>query len=193
MADTLIRGEVVPQRHPGIEFPVTIRPAAAGDEAAWRELWAAYLRFYQVALPPAVTDATWRRISTPGGPMGALLAVDASGDVLGFLNYVAHQVSFCELDACLVDDIYVRPDARRLGIGRELLASLIARADAEGWSKVYWVALESNSVARRMFDRHFAKCDGHVRYTVPCRAAARTIRTPSPHSEFSAAGLGNHQ
>ena len=47
-------------------------------------------------------------------------------------------------------------DARGIGIGTQLLAGLIAMADAEDWAKVHWVADEGNRAAREIFDRLFA-------------------------------------
>lgn len=32
--------------------PVTVRAAEPRDEARWRELWASYLQFYEVAVSP---------------------------------------------------------------------------------------------------------------------------------------------
>ena len=60
-----------------------IRDATAADEAAWRSLWAQYLAFYAVILPPQVTDRTWARVMDPLSPLTARLAVDA-GVVTGF-------------------------------------------------------------------------------------------------------------
>lgn len=145
---------------------ITIRFAQPGDELAWRGLWQEYLRFSRVVLPPSVTDATWRRIIAPDGLMKALLATDVSGGVRAFAIYVRHPYSFGEGFACCVDDMFVRSDARGLGIGRGLLTHLITLADEQGWSRVYWVASETNIAARQMFDRHFCHADGLVRYSL---------------------------
>ncbi|MGO7888581.1 GNAT family N-acetyltransferase, partial [Rhizobium ruizarguesonis] len=44
---------------------VTIREARPEDEARWRELWAAYLAFYEVTVDADITDSTWRRVFDP--------------------------------------------------------------------------------------------------------------------------------
>jgi GNAT superfamily N-acetyltransferase len=155
---------------------ITIRFARVEDESDFRDLWAAYCYFSKVEISFSATEATWERIVSTTA-MHALVAVnDVSGELLGFAVFVVHAFSFSDRPACLVDDMYVRPDARGLGIGTQLLARLIGLADVEDWAKVYWVADEKNRAAREIFDRHFGASDGFVRYTVnrPRQAHAET-------------------
>ncbi len=44
---------------------MTIRDARPEDETRWRQLWAAYLAFYQVTVDADITDQTWRRVFDP--------------------------------------------------------------------------------------------------------------------------------
>ncbi|MCF3643332.1 GNAT family N-acetyltransferase, partial [Rhizobium sp. TRM95111] len=66
-----------------------IRDAAAGDEAAWRVLWAGYLAFYGVDLPEAVTAHTWARILDPASRVAMRVAVDEGG-MAGFAVHHHH-------------------------------------------------------------------------------------------------------
>jgi GNAT superfamily N-acetyltransferase len=173
----------------------TIRFARVEDEADFRDLWAAYCSFSKVELPPSATKATWERIISTTAMHGLVASDDVSGELLGFAVFVVHAFSFSDRAACLVDDMYVRPDARGLGIGTQLLARLISLADAEGWAKVYWVADENNRAAREIFDRHFGASDGFVRYTVNRpRQAHAEARSPAarrydgPSGQARAAG-----
>ena len=56
---------------------VTVRRLEAGDRARWDPLWEGYLGFYQVSLPPYVTDTTWRRLVSADEDMHGLCALDA--------------------------------------------------------------------------------------------------------------------
>lgn len=141
-----------------------IRPARAGDESEWRRLWAGYCDFYGAVVPEETTAATWRRILEPSSRIGALLAVDG-GETLGFANYVLHPFTWSERPTCLLEDLYVTPDARGRGIGGGLIEHLVARGRAEGWARVYWHTREGNATARRLYDR-FCPADGFVRYTI---------------------------
>ena len=150
---------------------VTVRLAVASDEGPWHQGWAAYLRLGKIEFPNSVTDSVWRKICEPDGPMKTLIASDASGTMLGFLNFVVHPFTFSDRPACVAEDLYVWPAARRLGVGTLLLSHLVALARSEGWARVYWVALATNITVRRLFDTHFTKADGHVRYSIDLLAA----------------------
>ena len=66
-----------------------IRDARPSDEAEWRGLWAGYLAFYKVDLPPEVTANTWRRIMDPASPVGMRVA-DRDRTLEGFAIHLAH-------------------------------------------------------------------------------------------------------
>jgi len=144
---------------------VEIRDIQPADEVVWRELWAAYLRFYEATLPNATTEMTWERLVDPEFRFGAIVAV-RDGRVIGFANFVLHPFPWSEKPACLLHDLFVRPDARGGGTGHALIQHLIDRGAREGWDRVYWLTKEDNATARRLYDT-FAPADGFIRYKVP--------------------------
>lgn len=143
---------------------IRIREIEARDEVVWRELWAGYLTFYEATLPDATTDATWVRIVDPDVPFLTTVA-ERDGEVIGFANAVLHPFSWSEHPACLLHDLFVRPDARGSGTGRALIHDLIERGKAAGWDRIYWLTKEDNATARRLYDT-FAPADGFIRYKV---------------------------
>lgn len=143
---------------------VRIREIEAGDEAVWRELWAGYLTFYEASLPRATTDATWARIVNPAVPFLTTVA-ERDGQVIGFANAVLHPFTWSERSACLLHDLFVRPDLRGSGAGRALVQDLIERGRSEGWDRIYWLTKADNAAARRLYDT-FAPADGFIRYKV---------------------------
>ena len=145
---------------------IIIRDATAADEPAWRELWAAYLAFYEATLPETTTLTTWRRILDPGTPAFGAIVAEQDGRLGGFANYVVHPYTWAERDECLLHDLYVDPGVRSGGIGERLIQALLDRGRERGWSRVYWVTKEDNARARRLYDR-FAPADGYIRYSVP--------------------------
>lgn len=141
---------------------IQIRSAQAGDEAAWRGLWADFAAFYGVTLPEEVTAATWARIQTPSHPMGLRVAL-ADGTMRGFALHVAHASSWSPGDDCYLEDLYVAPEARGTGLGRALIEDLRALCRENGWSRLYWMTDRDNSRARALYDSITAD-DNHVRY-----------------------------
>ena len=144
---------------------VIVRPAEARDSAAWAEMWEGYNDFYGVSLSAHVTAVTWAHILDPTSPVWALLATDGVGSALGFANYILHPYTWSDRPACLLDDLFVRPEARGGGVGGALIDHLILLAQEQGWGRLYWMTREGNVVARRLYDR-FAAADDFVRYAV---------------------------
>ena len=138
-----------------------IRDPLPADEAAWRELWSGYNAFYETSVPEAVTARTWQRILDPASPVFGRLAVSmiVSPDLS---ICVLHEGTWVIAPICYLEDLFVAPQFRGRGVGRMLIADIVDRAKAEGWSRLYWHTRETNP-ARRLYDE-FVKADDFVRY-----------------------------
>lgn len=141
-----------------------MRPATAGDEAAWRALWRGYCDFYESSVSEEATAFTWRRILDAASPVNCAVAL-ADGRVVGFANYVLHDNTWEMKPVCYLEDLFTAPEARGTGAGKALLEWLRAGLAREGWSRLYWVTHRDNATARRLYDR-FSKADEFVRYVV---------------------------
>jgi GNAT superfamily N-acetyltransferase len=129
-----------------------LRPLEAGDEAAWRGLWTAYLDFYETEVAEAVKAETFRRLRAPDHPdQNAIVAVDATGPV-GLVHYIFHAHCWRIEPVCYLQDLFTAPHARGRGIGRALIEAVYAAADARGAPQVYWTTQHFNHTARRLYD-----------------------------------------
>lgn len=128
-----------------------VRPAAPGDEPAWRRLWAAYLAFYRAEAPEATVAGTWARILDPEGPIHALVA-ERDGAVVGICNYLLHPSTWDPRPACYLQDLFVDPAARGGGAARALILGCEADARARGAFRLYWLTQEFNAPARSLYD-----------------------------------------
>jgi GNAT superfamily N-acetyltransferase len=140
---------------------ILIRDAAAADESAWRPLWSAYNAFYDVSIPESGTAKTWQRILDPASVMSCRVAVLDNG-IAGFAISVLHDSTWTDTPVCYLEDLFVAEKSRGHGCGRLLIADLVRRAEANGWSRLYWHTRATNP-ARRLYDE-FAGADDFVRY-----------------------------
>lgn len=132
---------------------ISIRPLEARDESRWRDLFDGYIRFYQSEVPGDVITAAFNRLLANEDGMAGLVAVDASGCVIGLANLVFHRSTWSPTWYCYLEDLYVDPGVRGTGTGRALIEASYAEADRRGATRTYWATQEHNATARRLYDR----------------------------------------
>jgi len=143
----------------------SIRRIEARDERRWRELWDGYTRFYEREPVEAVTRHTWSRIMDPASPVFAIVAERAGEGVIGMANCILHDNTSTLAPVCYLQDLYVDPEMRAAGTGRQLIEWLVAEMRARGWSRLYWNTREDNYRARGLYDK-FTPHSGFLRYVI---------------------------
>lgn len=141
-----------------------IRDAQAGDLADWMPLWEGYLTFYKVEIAPDITMNTWARILDPMNPLNARVAF-VGGNMVGFAHHHTHLTTWDTRPVCYLEDLFVGPTARGLGIGRQLIDDMIALGKEKDWASVYWITAEDNTTAQGLYDT-YNKHDPFIRYSV---------------------------
>lgn len=143
--------------------PLSVRPLAASDEAAWRVLWRGYLAFYDTELGNEVYATTWARLLDQHESMLALGAFDETGRLLGIVHALYHRSFWTEGPYCYLQDLFTAPDTRGQGVGRALIEGVQAQARAAGARRVYWHTHETNATARTLYDQ-VATNAGFIQY-----------------------------
>lgn len=143
-------------------MPVTIRPLAPTDQAAWWPLWRGYQAFYEVAIADGVSAVTWNRLLEPAEPMGGALAWDGERAV-GLVHHIRHRSCWTIGDYVYLQDLFVAEGTRGSGIGRALIEHVCDAARAQGCSRVHWLTHETNTDAMKLYDR-IAERSGFVQY-----------------------------
>ncbi|AHM05620.1 Histone acetyltransferase HPA2 [Roseibacterium elongatum DSM 19469] len=132
---------------------IDIRPLVAEDRAAWDPLWRAYLAFYETERAATVFDTTFARYIDPGhDDMRAWLAWRGPAAV-GLVHAIVHAHGWQVAPVTYLQDLYVTPETRGTGLGRRLIETVYADADANGRASVYWMTNMGNATARRLYDR----------------------------------------
>jgi GNAT superfamily N-acetyltransferase len=144
---------------------VTIRRIEARDERRWREMWEGYCRFYERNLSEPKTRHTWARIMDAASPVHAIVAEPAGGGVIGMANYIIHENTWTLTPVCYLQDLFVDPGERAVGVGKQLIDWLLAETEAQGWSRLYWNTRENNYRARGLYDK-YTPHSGFLRYVI---------------------------
>jgi GNAT superfamily N-acetyltransferase len=142
---------------------VAIEAIAPGDHDGWMDLWAGYLRFYRQRLPAEITATTFARLIDPGRDPRGLVARQADGTLVGFAHYLSHGSTWSLADVIHLEDLFVDPEARGLGIGRRLIEAVYRIADERGAGGVYWMTQEFNADGRALYDT-LARRTSFIRY-----------------------------
>ena len=124
-----------------------LRPARPGDEAVIMELVGALARYEK--LDRAVE-------SRPEDIAAALFAAnpkvfcdlaEVGGTVVGFALWFYTFSTFRGRHGIYLEDLFVRPEARRAGAGKALLRNLARRCVDEGLGRFEWSVLDWNEPA----------------------------------------------
>jgi len=128
-----------------------IHTAIPEDAALIAPLFDAYRQFYE---QPADADAALAFITArlERGESVILLARRPDGRALGFCQLYP---SFCSVLAApiyVLYDLFVVPDARRLGVGRALLLAAEAHARATGHARMDLTTARNNLRAQALYE-----------------------------------------
>lgn len=141
---------------------ITIGKLMPSERDAWETLFRAYIDFYGRTEPPAMYDRAWREfeLDTRLHALGARL----DGTLVGITHFLVHP-STSSPDVCYLQDLFTDAAARGQGVGRALIAAVVAWAREQGCARVYWMTHESNATARRLYDQ-VAVNRGFIRYQI---------------------------
>jgi GNAT superfamily N-acetyltransferase len=131
----------------------------------WRALWNEYLVFYEATLNDTVTSSVFARLTNGDEPMGGFVAIDSRGSLLGFVHWITHRSTWTLGNYCYLQDLYVNPAGRRVGLATRLVEEVKALAVLQGCSRVYWLTKESNLGARTLYNR-IATQTGFIQYKI---------------------------
>lgn len=144
---------------------IIIRPIERSDHAEWRRLWTAYLVFYKTSVPEEVYETTWKRLFTTGEyePKGFIALID--GKPVGLVHYLFHRTCWTVANNCYLQDLFADPEVRGKGVGAALIEAVTREAAKAGVTNVYWMTHETNTTARRLYDR-VARLTGFIKYSL---------------------------
>jgi len=132
---------------------VSVRPVATDDRPSWERLFVAYGAFYETEFGAEVLAGVWTWLTDDTHEVNALVAVDGSGEIVGFAHYRRLADTFTAGPGWFLDDLYVDPAARGIGAATALVDAVAELAAAQGGGTLRWITAADNSTAQRLYDR----------------------------------------
>jgi GNAT superfamily N-acetyltransferase len=130
---------------------VQIRPATGADVPVILELIRALAEFERLAGEVVATEADLRRTLFGERPAAEVLIAELDGAPVGFALYFISYSTFLGRPGLYLEDLFVRPAARKRGVGRALMVALARIAVDRGYGRFEWSVLDWNADAIRFY------------------------------------------
>jgi GNAT superfamily N-acetyltransferase len=136
---------------------VQIRPAVEADAQLLFDLIMELATYEKMADLVAGDAEVLRRSLFEEKVAEALLLETADGEAVGYAIFFTTFSTFECRSGIWLEDVYVRPEHRRGGIGRAVMEHLAQIALERGHVRLDWVALDWNEPALNFYDKLGAK------------------------------------
>ena len=143
---------------------VTLRQATADDAALYEAMTTEFESYICGLTGDALSDDTrkpWAEIflreACGPDPCFHCRIAEADGEAVGFYTYYVGFDADFSLRTLFLPDVFVRPGARRAGIGRALMADAAEQARARGIELIVWSVWKKNPDAMAFYESLGAK------------------------------------
>ena len=126
---------------------VTIRPANADDVPLIAQLIRELAEYERLAHAAVATDDGLREQLFGERPAAEVLIAEADGEPAGFALFFHNFSTFLGKRGLYLEDLFVRPAFRGLGLGKHLMAALARIAVKRGCGRFEWSVLDWNAPA----------------------------------------------
>ncbi|MGE8227816.1 MAG: N-acetyltransferase family protein [Stenotrophomonas sp.] len=129
----------------------SIRPATAADIEPVASLFDEYRQFYGQASDPGLAREFIGARLHEGSSL-ILVALDSAGHTLGFTQLYPLFDSVGATKSYVLYDLFVSPDARRLGVARKLMIAAVSTAKGLGAGRIELQTAKDNVPAQRLYE-----------------------------------------
>ena len=130
-----------------------IVPATPAHLGVLHELVLALARYENLEGEVTATEDDPRNLLFGPRPFAEAILALWQGEPVGFAVFFHNVSTFVGKPGLFLEDLFVKPEFRRCGIGRGLLAHVAGLAAARGCRRLEWIALDWNQPALNFYDR----------------------------------------
>ena len=125
----------------------TLRPAMPGDCDDVARLVRALAEYEKLAAEAQATGADFRAQLFGPHPAASAMVAEVAGRIVGIAIWFYNFSTFVCRRGLYVEDVFVLPEHRGLGIGRAFFRAMAQRALEEGCQRMEWSVLDWNAPA----------------------------------------------
>jgi GNAT superfamily N-acetyltransferase len=130
---------------------LVLRPAAPADAALILALVRELAEYERLSHEVVADEASLRAALFCERPPAEVIIAEHAGQPAGFALFFTNFSTFLGRPGIYLEDLFVRPAFRRLGIGAALLAYLAGLAQSRGCGRLEWSVLDWNEPAIRFY------------------------------------------
>ena len=143
-----------------------IRRALASDRARLTPLVRAYIDFYREPQPAEERLDTLLALLSGRPEIGVQFVAEKDGELHGFATVYLTYDTVAARRVAVMNDLFVAPDDRNVGLGRALIRECHEFARQNGCAVLQWVTAQDNARAQALYDK-LAKRTTWVTYEMP--------------------------
>jgi GNAT superfamily N-acetyltransferase len=132
---------------PASKGRVEIREARPDDVGLLIALIGELADYEKLSDQVRATDELLDRALFGDPPSAEALIAERDGEPVGYALYFSTFSTFLAIQGIWLEDLYVRPEHRKGGTGRALLAAVAAKLRERGGERLEWSALDWNELA----------------------------------------------
>ncbi len=132
---------------------LSIRPATVDDVPLVRQLIAELAEYERLAHAAVATDDDLRAQLFGAHPAAEVLIGEVDGVAAGFALFFHNFSTFLGKRGLYLEDLFVRPSARGVGLGKHLMAALARIAVQRDCGRFEWSVLDWNAPAIGFYRR----------------------------------------
>lgn len=131
---------------------LTVRPATEADTPTILSLIRDLAEYEKLAHEVVVTEEDLRRDLFGPRPWAETLIGEVNGEAAGFALFFPTYSTFAGSPCLYLEDLFVRPAFRKLGLGRRLLQAVAEVAVERGCARYEWSVLDWNAPAIAFYE-----------------------------------------
>jgi GNAT superfamily N-acetyltransferase len=126
---------------------VRVREAAPEDVGPLLTMIRELAEYEKLADQVRTTEELLERALFGEVPSAGALIAELDAQPIGYAVYFSTFSTFLAIQGIWLEDLYVRPQHRKAGAGRALLAAVAAKLRERGGERLEWAALDWNELA----------------------------------------------